>query len=411
LEAAGALDALAADDASALPSEIRTRAQAWIEQLAAKVLASFPDDGVGLSPATTPEFDIVLERTGLDALRAPIHARMTEDAASFVARVVQGLLRNPIVVALAAELATLPTELYAPPACAAAHAEERAKELRLFVTYMQVLDALAVECMLEPRGDAEHPPESTFIHRLYAATVARLDRIDWQGHVTAFERMKVPSIRGPFRKKYMDFKTGVRPFDTVASGGHSLQANILEAMFQDTLLGWDDNAAAGFELFCQSVDKKPQPALGEDIVREWVLDGRLTGVPLSLPAFPKAWANLYGSWNAAFCGNYEEYPFFLAKLFNPAVAAVHHDRHPGLYIYTRATTLLVHITFVMASREQSGWGRRFSALSWRHDGLSLLWGRINRVAGEAYQRRVEGTLEQELSFAENLSYDGWRAAK
>ncbi|MCA9686872.1 MAG: hypothetical protein KC457_32200, partial [Myxococcales bacterium] len=55
LEAAGALDALAADDASALPSEIRTRAQAWIEQLAAKVLASFPDDGVGLSPATTPE--------------------------------------------------------------------------------------------------------------------------------------------------------------------------------------------------------------------------------------------------------------------------------------------------------------------------------------------------------------------
>ncbi|MCA9687314.1 MAG: hypothetical protein KC457_34455, partial [Myxococcales bacterium] len=190
-------------------------------------LADLPDGGVGLSPATTPEFDIVLERTGLDALRAPIHARMTEDAASFVARAVQGLLRDPILVALAAELAALPTELYAPPACAAAHAEERAKELRLFVTYMQVLDALAVECMLEPRGDAEHPPESTFIHRLYAATVARLDRIDWQGHVTAFERMKVPSIRGPFRKKYMDFKTGVRPFDTVASGGHSLQANIL----------------------------------------------------------------------------------------------------------------------------------------------------------------------------------------
>jgi hypothetical protein len=226
-----------------------------------------------------------------------------------------------------------------------------------------------------------------------------------------FERMKVPSIRGPFRAKYMDFKTGVRPFDEDASGGHSLQLNILEAMFQDTVLGWDDNPAAGFELFCQSVDKQPQPVLGEDIVREWVLDGRPTGAPLSMPAFATAWANLYTSWNAAFCSNYEEVPYFLAKLLNPSVVAIHHDRHPGLYIYTRIVTLLVHITFVMASRERAGWGHRFSELDWRLDGLTLVWGRINREGANAYQRRIETTLEREEGFTENLSYDAWRASK
>lgn len=411
LRRADRLDALAADDASALPMEIRERARAWLGQLAVAVLGCFDNDGVGQRSAAAPEFDVVLERTGLDALRAPIVARMAEDVAVFVARVVTGIEKNPVLVALAAELAELPPELLEPPACASGCAATWAAETRLFVTYAQVLDAVATECLLEPRGDALHPERSTFIHRMYTGAVARLDRIDWQDHVTLFERMKVPSIRGPFRDKYMDFKTGVREFDEDASGGHSLQLNIMEAMFQDTLLGWDDNAAAGFELFCQSVDKQPQPVLGEDIVREWVLDGRPTGVPLSVPAFATAWANLYTSWNAAFCSNYEEVPYFLAKLLHPSVVAIHHDRHPGLYIYTRVVTLLVHITFVMASREQAGWGRRFCELGWRLDGLNLIWGRINRAAADAYQRRIETTLEREEGFTTNLSYDAWRAAK
>lgn len=407
----GRLDALADDDASALPAAIRERAQRWLDGVVAALLACFDAAGVAAAPATAPELDVILERTGLTELRAEIVARMREDTATFVARAARGLARSPLLVAVAAELADLPVALVQPPACASTDRAAWAAEVRLFVTYAQVLDAIANECLLEARGDADHPAESTFIHRMFVATVARLDRVEWRPHVTLFERMKVPSIQGPFRHKYMDFKTGARAFDEDASGGHSLQLNILEAMFQDTLLGWDDNAAAGFELFCQSVDKAPQPVLGEDIVREWVDDGRPTGVPLSLPAFPRAWANLYTSWNAAFCANYDELPFFLAKLFNPAVAAIHHDRHPGLYIYTRIVTLLVHITFVMASREHAGWGRRFSDLEWRHDRLNLLWGRINRVAAEAYQRRVEGALERAEGLRENLRYDAWRAAK
>ncbi len=405
------LDALAADDASALPAALRERAQGWLDGLVAALLACFDGAGVGAAPATAPELDVILERTGLTELRGPIVARMREDTAEFVARAARGLARNPILVALAAELAELPEALVQPLACASAHGATRAAEVRLFVTHAQVLDAIASECLLEARGGADHPAESMFIHRMFVATVARLDRVDWRPHVTLFERMKVPSIQGPFRRKYMDFKTGARAFDDEASGGHSLQMNILEAMFQDTLLGWDDNAAAGFELFCQSVDKAPQPVLGEDFVREWALDGQGTGVPLSVPAFARAWANLYTSWNAAFCANYEELPFFLAKLFNPAVAAVHHDRHPGLYLYTRIVTLLVHITFVMASRDHAGWGPRFSELAWRHDRLNLLWGRINRAAAEAYQRRVEAALEREEGLRENLRHDVWRAAK
>ncbi len=58
--------------------------------------------------------DVILERTGLTELRGPIVARMREDTAEFVARAARGLARNPILVALAAELAELPEALVQP---------------------------------------------------------------------------------------------------------------------------------------------------------------------------------------------------------------------------------------------------------------------------------------------------------
>jgi len=407
LAEAHALDALAHDDASGLPEAVRTEAEAYLDGLEASVLGCFSPEDRALPLWQAEPMEALLGHVGLSGLSEPLHPYLQEDVGAFLARVRAGVANNPVLVAVAAELAE--QRLGLPPAQAGAEASTRAQEVRRVVAYMALLDAAANVCLFEPKGSGT--PEDTFIHQLFTATVAHLDGIDWQPRVNFFERLKVPTIRGPFQKKYMDFKTGVRPFDDEASGGHSLQLNILEAMFQDTLMGFDDNAASGFELFCQSVDKEPHQVLGEDIVREWVRDGEPTGVPLSVPAFPVAWANLYVSWNAAFCATYREAPYFWSKLLNPAVGGIHHERHPGLFIYTRVVTLLLHITFLMSSREETGWGEHFSLLDWRDERLIEVWGRINRAAGDAYQRRVEGALEGQSDFADNLSYDAWRAGK
>ena len=56
-----------------------------------------------------------------------------------------------------------------------------------------------------------------------------------------------------------------------------LQANILEAGYQDTLLQNDTNAKAAFELMCQEMDSNIE-CLEETIMKDIVIDGKLIGI-------------------------------------------------------------------------------------------------------------------------------------
>ena len=82
-------------------------------------------------------------------------------------------------------------------------------------------------------------------------------------------------------------KKSLKPFDdksTPVSDSICLQANILEAMYQDTLTVNDTNASAGFDLMSRYIDGD-NVYLEEKIDEEWVYNGQHMGVSLCCLAF------------------------------------------------------------------------------------------------------------------------------
>lgn len=222
---------------------------------------------------------------------------------------------------------------------------------------------------------------------------------------TWFEVMKGAAI-APVLNSLVQVKNGTNNATSWENWGTSLQINILMAMYQDVKIGLDDNAEAGFELMIEppSRDRPLAVKTGENMVDS---DSR---VIRQYSALQQDWAELYQSWNMAFVSsNFKAGPWYMATLLAPVVSDSTKD--PGMYLYKRVIVLALHIRANQVHRsmaqtredvrveftddggmwKQSYWkyGAWKTFHDWRSDAGSVMWGKVNKEAGDMYRERVQ----------------------
>lgn len=160
-----------------------------------------------------------------------------------------------------------------------------------------------------------------------------------------------------------------------------LPLNIVEANLEDSRKGMIDNADAGWVL-SRSYPGKNCPE-NQSCEANFTEDGN--GLLISLPE-PKAYADLYQSWNMAFVLNYANYPYFLAKLSIPLVSGYEDDSRS--YIYHRALALYTFIHYELFSRLEKPIEE---SLDWRDQELQKIWGQCNKYnAQQNYLPLIKG---------------------
>ena len=161
-----------------------------------------------------------------------------------------------------------------------------------------------------------------------------------------------------------------------------LPLNILEATLEDKRQGMHDNAAAGWRLTLNYPTKDGGGS--KDCDSRFTEDGE--GILLSMSA-PKAYADLYQTWNMAFVANYENFPYFLAKLMIPTVSS--YEEEPKAYIYNRALALYAFIHYELFGRAESK-SETEAPMQWRDKELQRLWGQCNKQnALGSYQSQMD----------------------
>lgn len=391
-----------------LPGSVRMAGDAAIDALAAYLCSLWPSDGRGQS-LDNAYLRGYIDLLGIGELLPQLQARIcVRDVAAQVHEVCARLKRNPMLVVLFAELADLEAAAGPQGRIFPFRDEESAHDdLRDAVVYCALQEAIGLECLLAPKASTDAERENLLQARLFAILERRRDEIDWRAVCNLFELLKVELIVRPMKQR-LQAKQGLDEsgFDDRSGDGILLQLNILDAMYGDTQDGSDDNAACGFELMCQTSDKPPEPLLGEQLNDEWMQQGQATGVTRMHIAFNEAWVSLYSSWNGCFCANYGDlmYP----KLYNLGVAGTYLDIDDKVYFFPRICTLYTHLHMMIFKRVATG-RQLLHAQCWEDPALRSLWGRINRVAAQAYQQRVEAALQSDLR--KRLSYKAWRTAK
>ncbi|MFO0757702.1 MAG: hypothetical protein U0359_14490 [Byssovorax sp.] len=410
VEAAGRTAAFAHGSAGValLPDPVRDQGFSAIDALAAYLRSLWPDGGVGQS-LDGPRVQRYVELLGLgsiiDRLRPRIQAH---DVAGLIDTFAAHLKRNPMLVVLAAEMAELEATA-GPGARIFPFRDEPAaqEELRDAVVYSALLGAIGLECLLAPKPATGEERADLVQARLVDILEEKRNGVDWRSVCDLFEALKMELVVRPMKKRLLS-KQGIddKSFDDKPGDGLLLQLNVLDAMYGETHLGNDDNAACGFEMMCQTSDKAPEPLLGEALNDEWTWNGQKMGVARMHIAFNEAWISLYSSWNGCFCSNYGDLMY--AKLYNPGVAGAYLDIDDTIYFFPRVATLYVHLHMVVFSRLETG-RRAVRAYDWEDPALRAVWGRINRTAGEAYQKRVEDALRGDTR--KHLDYEASRAAR
>ena len=405
-------DGQAHPDLHDLPDEVRAKGRQVLAELSQGVCSKFENAGVGL-PLKGEVLDHIIGLLGLpEVLVKQLDLEEFADVASFVKDVERLAALNPILLGFGLAWAGLSEEERATATPAPLGTPEGDEEIRFAVTYCFALHAVA-KVLLYEKKDGEI--WKVFMEEMQAAREKR----EWKKYFNLFERMKVITVDMPM-KSLEEYKLG-KKIDKEASGGLALSVNILEAMYQDVKQGSFDNAAAGFELMCESNDRNPIKGCGNDITKEWVPEGGEECAILDFRSpLPLQWNNLYQSWNMAFVSCYSSSPMFYAKLLAPLVSGLYQEIHPGLYLHPRVLCLYLHIQYEVICRGKaesadpflyppSGAKRPFS--DWRSKGLTDLWGRVNAVAAEQYQQAVEKTIDDNYGTGEEFKYDLTRASK
>lgn len=418
LHHAHCLNGLAADNTekSILPEEIISAGYKAIDKLCEHLCGLFPENGVGCK-LFDENMTKLIELFGLTELSPKIRPFIDDvlgDVSQFIKAMGNNLKKNPCIVTLGAEYMTAtPSEAID---FSSFNTEEAKAELRQAVVYAALLDSLTYNfAFAEPPRMASNNEEveketkekgEMFCQAMYRLVEEKFNKVNWKKYATAFEQMKFYSVPLMPEKKYM--YGAFTPVDW--THGKRLQLNILEAIYQDVLQENEVNAAAGFEVMCQTSDQEDISCIGQSPNCEWKPDGKPTGLILRNIAMSEAWTNIYCSWNACFIAEYPEAALFFPKLTCTTVSGYPHDIHPGLFIQVRMITLWLHIRFIFLSRAEKE-NRRFTAIDWRHPHLISAWSQINRAAAVEYQKRVESTLEAEASTYKNTVYDVHRAMK
>ena len=109
--------------------------------------------------------------------------------------------------------------------------------------------------------------------------------------LTPFEYAKLKSVKCMMKLYQLRGKAGETPERYLF--GMAVSINILEAMMQDALLGYEDNAWAGYELMLEpgNLDRILRGA-GSAVEMEVY-----RGVPCLNNPLPVVWNNLYTTWN------------------------------------------------------------------------------------------------------------------
>jgi hypothetical protein len=208
-----------------------------------------------------------------------------------------------------------------------------------------------------------------------------------------FHKVKLMSVEDPVKNLVLkSFKTGKVPENALSV---MLPINILEATLGDFLMGNRDNAKAGWTLAINRPGEKPYDIKTGAGIATWQEDK--TGLSFRMP-LPKHWADLYQTWNMAFCSQIPNYPYVLSKLFIPQVSK--YQDKPTHYIYNRALALYLHVNYA-AFQSLDVAKFKESTIDWREDNLTKLWGKVNHESSRKYRN--------ELARRRNLDFGAMKA--
>jgi len=390
-------DSLAADNSDSMPAEIRHAGEEAVDGLKASVLSAFTAGGEESIKEVAgtqqgPAFTELVELLGLSELM-PKFDTPDSTILAYVSETIEQVKKNPILLEFARQFSSLPDDMRKKVFPTGAKANG---EIRKAVVYSYLLNSIGKTLMYEPM---KQPGGKELLYEQMANTFDKMSEArkdEWEPFFNLFEKMKLASANKPFLMDKM--KTFSAPADkkdkaglyagegikkALGPTGGALAGNILEAMYQDVNQGNEANAQAGFELMVEPNSQDDRHDM------QFVKDGTPLGVRRWRMPLPRAWANLYSSWNGAFVSAYQDSPMYLAKLINPVTLGTYHTDEEGaedLYLWTRGIQLYTHLHAMKMTRanDQS----RDPGMDWRSDTLTQLWGFVNKDAANAYHQRV-----------------------
>ena len=344
---------LAQEGTDALSPQIRDRGFDAIDDVASTVLGAFPQDAHHLPLDDTKEMKSLLillqldqkleilglELSGIDEIGTPL---------TLIQEIARVAKLNPILVVAAAKFREQSNWKESFPA----PGENRDAELRKAVTYCYLLHCIAKTYANEPPKTELPGGQTTFAEKLLDHFDELYDSFKWEGLMTEFEHSKKIALFTFWKQFFVRHKKGKGFGPEKFLRAPLLSINILEAMVQDLKKGYIDNACCGFELILEPGNKTLKGTGGTNDYIWTRPDGRQSGVLCIQSPLPIIWNNLYTSWNLAFCSDqYSDWPFFFAKLLNPAVLGSYHEVDAGIFLALRVSTLLVHISYVGLQRQ------------------------------------------------------------
>lgn len=159
-----------------------------------------------------------------------------------------------------------------------------------------------------------------------------------------------------------------------------LSFNIFEATMVDFCVGNIDNAISTFPL----IQYPPNHAKGGP--SHFTQDG--LALNLVSPR-PRQWADLYQVWNMAFVIQFPQAPYLLTKLLIPSVSQ--YANRPVEYMHTRITALHLAMNYLDSAMQAPKIKIDLKNLGPATKPLIKLWGKVNRMCGVLYKRKVNGT--------------------
>jgi hypothetical protein len=304
------------------------------------------------------------------------------------------------------------------------------KEITESIHYCYVLEVLT-----EAMADETKLTEPTFLIQYAFETLEHSLNTrykKWTKYVNLFEKLKVMSIKSPFRS-YVDTKMNPPSKDKWAKtlkdkcdkyGNWGMSINVFEAMCQDTVNGYIDNVWAGWYVMLDNGQTnqhfsywKTDPKIVSPcrtgpvstVSRSKTIDRKPSSRSLSkcenfdyhagrvacFTPFPIQWSDIYYSWNACFVsGFFENTLNFFAKLALPQVSCYKNNSH--IFIYKRVIALQLHIYFEQFTRvlrnEQSESRKELkiaSNINWKSPEFTKIWGKINHYYAASYFKAFE----------------------
>ena len=373
-----------------LPEQLRQQGFDAIDRLQRYLfqLLAQGQDGGDCDLATNPRLLGIFSSMGMSEWAAPIFEGLEfKTIGTFLEKIASCVKKNPILVTFAAQVASSSegVSTFFPPQSAD---RDDDIEQAFFITVF--LHATTNYLLWEPKSRSKAVPSR--MRHLSDILAARRGKFDWRSTCTPFEQVKVTTIHKSMTDLVIPRKEGDIADTPLSRDGTLMVVNMAEAVAQDLLNGFPNNASCGVELMMASLQRPPVKGLGNGFSEEILMDGSPTGVWAQKPPLPLEWSNVYSAWNMAFLvGNFADWPFYVANLISPAVLDAE-SKHTALYISVRFLCLWLLIDVLLSKRATT---RQPSTrkVNWKNAELTKLFGALNQAAGREYRAKIERTID------------------